>query len=278
MLTEHSPESRRLRSRAIKIMLGLQSGAEDELTRDKDTSGQSNPPSGENDRQASHTPIVSTSLEEESATRTSVVASNTPTQSGVEFPSISSRASSSPDGHFATDTFPPGSITDIPGYNPESLSNFLTNWRAFPLDGVEYLSDLIQTQPSNNIQDPSQANHAAPTSDEEVTPLSTCGCRSPASWVALWCLHDKDTKVLFPIFETNALATPPYQTIELLVEYYFKYFHLCSFPVMSEWDMYQLMHSKSTSEHQPARPMSLALLNALMFTASAVRIYRSQFL
>ena len=259
-------------------MLGLHSGAEDEPAWDEDKSGQSNPPSGENTWQASHISTISTSLEEDSATRALVVASNTPTQSGLGFPSMSSRASSSPNGQSATDIFPLGSITDMAGYNPENLSNFLTNWGGLSLDQFEFLSDLTHSQPSNNTQHPSQAKHAPPTSDEAATPCSICGCRSPASWVALCCPHDRDPKVLFPIFETNALTTPPYQTIELLVEYYFKYFHLCSFPVMSEWDVYQLMHSKSTSEDQPARLMSLALLNALMFTASAVRVYRSQFL
>ena len=271
MLTEYLHESRRLRSRAIKSMLGLQSGAEDELPWDKDTSGQCNPPSAENSRQASHNSTVSTGSGEESSTRALIVASNTTTQTGVGFPSISSQTSSSPDGHFATDIFPSGSITAQLGYHPENFSSLLTNWEAFPLDEFELLSDLTQSQHSNNIQHPGQANQVAPTSDEAATSSFTCGCRSPAPWVALWCPHDKDPKALFPIFETNAL-TIPYQSIELLVEYYFKYFHLCSFPIMSEWDMYQLMHPKSTLEDQPARPMSLALLNALMFTASAVRV------
>lgn len=261
-------------------MLGLESGGEDELARDKDTSGQSNSPSGENSRQESQTSTVSTGLEEEAATTASVVASNTPTQSGGGFPSISSQASTSPGGQFGIDAFPLGSIADLPGYNPEYLSNFLTDWKAFPLDEFEFefLSELTQSQPSNSIQHPSQANHAPHTSDKTATPSATCGCRSPASWVALCCPHGKDPKVLFPIFEANALSTPPYETIELLVEYYFKYFHLCSFPVMSEWDVYQLMHPKNMSEDQPTRLMSLALLNALMFTASAVRIYRPQIL
>ena len=269
MLTEYLHESRRLRSRAIKSMLGLQAGVEDGLPSDKDTLGRCNTPSAENTRQAPHKLTVSTGSEEDSTTRTLIVASNTPTQSGAGFPSISSRTSSSPNGQFATDISPCGSIPALLGYHPENFPSFLTNWEAFPLDEFELLPDLTQNQPSNNSQYLGHVDRVAAPSDEAATTSFTCGCRSPAPWVALWCPHDKDPKVLFPIFETDAL-TIPHQSIELLVEYYFKYFHLCSFPVMSEWETYQLMHPKSTLEDQPARPMSLALLNALMFTASAV--------
>ena len=124
-------------------MLGFQLGAEDEPERDKGTSGQSNSPSGENTRQESRTSAVSTDLVEESAMTALVVASESPTPSGGGFPSISSRASSSPDGQFGT---------DIQGYNPEYLSNFLTNWEAFPMEEFQLLSGV--TQESALTRDP----------------------------------------------------------------------------------------------------------------------------
>ena len=268
-LTEHLLETRRLRSRAIKSMLGLETGGEDELARDKDTSGQSKSLLEEHARQQSQTSIITIDLEEEAVTTASVVVSGTPTQSGRGVPSISSRKSPSPDGHFGTETLPFSSLADIPGY-PEYLSNFLTNWKASSLDEFEFPNESPQLAPSIDIHRSSLINHGPPPSDKTAPPSASCGCRSPAPWVAVCCPHGKDPNILFSIIEANAFSTPSYQMIELLIEYYFKYFHLGSFPVMSEWNVYQLMHFKTTSKNQPAKLMSLALLNAIMFTASAV--------
>lgn len=67
--------------------------------------------------------------------------------------------------------------------------------------------------------------------------------------------------------DNSGETLPPLYFVEKLVSYHFLYVHW-GHPVVSESEMYRLVHRPS--EEASAPPISLALLNGIMFTASAV--------
>ena len=63
--------------------------------------------------------------------------------------------------------------------------------------------------------------------------------------------------------------------MQTLIRLYFVYIHF-TFPVISEWDTYRLLHPMAaSSDGEHMEPMSLAMLNAVLFSASAVSVAAS---
>lgn len=96
-----------------------------------------------------------------------------------------------------------------------------------------------------------------------------CGCSSPAPWIATWCPHLQEPDVRFRVAEKKAHCVPSLKSVYTLLEYYFTFFHP-GFPVLSELDTYRLIYPQNVTTSVSAQPMSIALLNAVMFVASSV--------
>jgi hypothetical protein len=100
-------------------------------------------------------------------------------------------------------------------------------------------------------------------------------CQPHIPWIARWCIGHLDEYTRLRIRETEALRLPPSDVIHSLLESYFLYVN-CYTPCVSEWETYRLIHNDPGHDNQQRRPMSLALLNAIMFAASGVRFPRVQ--
>ena len=108
------------------------------------------------------------------------------------------------------------------------------------------------------------------SSEISIKRSNDCGCAPPLPWIANWCVHHLDQPVPSKIMDTEALSSLAPETVESLLRDYFQFVNP-SFPVVSEWDVYRLNHPEELDERERVPPMSLALFNAVMFAASAVR-------
>ena len=97
------------------------------------------------------------------------------------------------------------------------------------------------------------------------------GCASLLPWVAEWCGQPISQPP--PPKPTCTSLTP--KVVESLLRDYFQYVNPM-FPVVSEREVYHLTHPEELQAGDEITPMSLALFNAIMFAASAVRLLARQ--
>ncbi|KAL4804325.1 hypothetical protein BDV18DRAFT_142954 [Aspergillus unguis] len=118
-----------------------------------------------------------------------------------------------------------------------------------------------------------------------ITPSTTCdtntttrmaadcccipACSSPVKWVAAWCTSHLDKTTVARIASSGALSAPSEETLNVFLRYYFQ-FKQALLPVLSEWELYCLLHDHPVDEGEPAQPISLALFNAILFSASSL--------
>lgn len=94
---------------------------------------------------------------------------------------------------------------------------------------------------------------------------------SKYSWVQSWKPDGADDSAKAKLRAANALHLPCTETLLLLIDYYFLYAYY-SFPVLSQLHFFQLLHADESDTENAHGPISLALLNALLYIGSAVRI------
>lgn len=130
---------------------------------------------------------------------------------------------------------------------------------------------------SSRHQGRSMQNAAAPDPllsvmpDLQFQPMCTCipSCTSKINWVAPWCAQNLDQTTLSKIKDANVFSIPSKETIDSLLRYYFQYKHP-RLPVLSEWTMYCLLEGRPVAGEEMAAPLSLALLYAILFSASSM--------
>jgi hypothetical protein len=88
-------------------------------------------------------------------------------------------------------------------------------------------------------------------------------------WIETWPVQDLDEQTWSEVASAKALSRPESKTVERLLCLYFQYLnpHL---PVINERDIYYLFHPEFEMDSVRPKPISLALFNAIMFTASSV--------
>jgi hypothetical protein len=140
---------------------------------------------------------------------------------------------------------------------------------------TQTLSDqsLSQTQPTLN-------SSGQPPALPRLHTLEAQSCRahskhyadaSPLPWVANW--GGQTLSQPAPPKTMYTLLAP--KVIESLLRDYFQFVNP-TFPVVSEWDVYHLTHPEEIQARESIPLMSLALFNAIMFAASAVRLLMGQ--
>lgn len=88
-------------------------------------------------------------------------------------------------------------------------------------------------------------------------------CASSVSWVSPWCRRHLDKVAIGKMTDTGDFSTPSPTTIDCLLKYCFRYKHF-RLPVLSEWEIYCLIHTRPAADGELVRPISLALLYAIM--------------
>ena len=164
-----------------------------------------------------------------------------------------------PSNASAEGTSTPRSTTDVPAWTTDC--NLTDNGtRAKPQPPL--LTNETTMEDYQSIVDINQLEKESAVGDR--CPCVPC-CHPPLAWVAKWCIRDLGERGRSSILDSKALLLPPVQIIHSLLESYFLYVN-CFTPCVSEWDTYRLLNNGSSEQ----RPMSLALLNAMMFTATGV--------
>ena len=160
--------------------------------------------------------------------------------------------------------FPQDSVPFVHG--PHDQDMIFADFEAFTQNLYdESLSQGIPSmessgQPTTNID--SNTPELCPTESNE----SGCHCASPVSWVADWDGWPLGESAMSECTETLLERG----AVEFLLRDYFQFVNP-TFPVVSEWDVYRLTHPDEIHEGERISPMSLALFNAIIFAASAVR-------
>ncbi len=128
---------------------------------------------------------------------------------------------------------------------------------------------LSQLQPTLNSSDRLTALHNSYASEPQAyhTNSKYYNCASPLAWVADWC----GTPILQPAPPKPICTSLTPKVVESLLRDYFQFVNPL-FPVVSEWDVYHLTHPQQLQARECPAKMSLALFNAIMFAASAVRL------
>ena len=95
---------------------------------------------------------------------------------------------------------------------------------------------------------------------------------SPMPWLRSWGAQHLDGQRWAQIVAAEAFSLPKPQTLKKLIRSYFVFFQPC-FPFLKERDFHLLIQPDAEHEDiEKPEPISLALFNAMMFIASAVRI------
>ena len=136
---------------------------------------------------------------------------------------------------------------------------------------TQTLSDqsLSQTQPTLNASGQAAAFLRSHTPDAQTYRAHSNHYvyDSPLPWVANW--GGQNLPQPEPP-KTKCVSLAP-DVVESLLRDYFKFVNP-TFPVVSELDVYCLTHPEKLQARENVAPMSLALFNAIMFAASAVRL------
>jgi hypothetical protein len=98
-----------------------------------------------------------------------------------------------------------------------------------------------------------------------------CGpaCTSTLLWVSTWCQCKLDKTALEKLTEADVFAIPSPETIDCLLRYFFQFKHP-RLPVLNEWHMYCLVNNHTVGNDEIPSPISLALLYAILFSASSM--------
>jgi hypothetical protein len=139
---------------------------------------------------------------------------------------------------------------------PLSPGRFLHDFQNVEFDLIDHMADL-----------PVPGTMKAPVANDVCNCKPTC--QSPLPWIAAWCMREVGDSVRHTLMTKRSLLVPSIEVIQALFESYFIYLNI-STPCVSEWDTFQLLDKAATKSPGTARPMSLALLNAIMFAASGV--------
>ncbi|KAF2098454.1 hypothetical protein NA57DRAFT_56123 [Rhizodiscina lignyota] len=87
-------------------------------------------------------------------------------------------------------------------------------------------------------------------------------------WIKAWSPQDLTSEQRTKIASSRATSIPRLQIVNKLVRLYFIYFHP-SWPILTERDFRSILHADGLSNEQGnIKPISLALLNAVLFIAS----------
>ena len=177
--------------------------------------------------------------------------------------------SSLPGQYSRSQVFPLANVntTDIGlGYNndPHEISR---------IHGVS-LPDMMNNRQSSGNQSYSTAaqstwQDSSPVAQSGSECLCNPSCTSRVSWVATICRRNLDPTTLRKVTDADVYSTPPPETIDCLLRYFFMFKHF-RLPIVSEWDVYCLIHSYPVVNNEMARPLSLALFYAIMFSGSGM--------
>lgn len=124
-----------------------------------------------------------------------------------------------------------------------------------------------QKQPTLNSSVHQPASPSSHVLEPQSFPKSKhYSCASPLPWVAEWC--GQPTSQPAPPQPIYTSLTP--KVFESLLRDYFQFVNPM-FPVVSEREVYHLIHPEAHQARERLPKMSLALFNAIMFATSAVR-------
>lgn len=166
----------------------------------------------------------------------------------------------------ASPTPPPLSLEDFAGENAlpgcsygELLEDHLSSLLSDNSDKSTRNAQL-QISPSDSI---SNALNTSPS------PSDTYKTTTPYPWIQAWPTQDLGEKAWSDVVSKKALARPEWIIAQKLLRLYFQYLNPL-LPVLKERDLYCLIHPDTQNDSNSAKPISLALFNAIMFAASSV--------
>ncbi|KAF1814739.1 hypothetical protein P152DRAFT_512101 [Eremomyces bilateralis CBS 781.70] len=159
-------------------------------------------------------------------------------------------------------------FNDFPGFTDYNFHNYF---------------DLMDTNPiANPLVDSSSLVNILPTElDPSVAMVDNhCSCTHPCttftvSWIALCCKASLCGPTYHDVVNSQALSVPTEDVMRELINLYFVYVHPI-FPVISEWNTYSLLKPLLSNGGETTSLMSLAMVNAIMFSASAKRSRESR--
>lgn len=150
---------------------------------------------------------------------------------------------------------------DFPGR--DSLDSFIT----FEELTEDDLSSYLHDNPANHLQTDFIGNLLPEVSRGPTSyPFKICPLDQ---WVEDWPVKDLDDRRWTELASIKALSRPDLGIVHRLLRLYFQYINP-RLPVLSERDIYHLIHPELRSEGIQPNSISLALLNAIMFAASSV--------
>ncbi|KAJ9646672.1 hypothetical protein H2204_000364 [Knufia peltigerae] len=111
--------------------------------------------------------------------------------------------------------------------------------------------------------------HEAPQLNFGMEGSCVCApsCHAGLAWVSLWCTRQLDDNTRSKLENVEALKVPPLEVMHALIEQYFLFAN-GQVPCVNEYDTYRLLRGNFPQSNQHLAPMSLALLNAILFAAS----------
>lgn len=140
---------------------------------------------------------------------------------------------------------------------------------------------LLDSHGSSTLHEPSISQAwSVNMTTSSTEPHDQCLCVQPCCdfsipWISPCCKESLQGPHYGELIDCQALSLPPEGVVQSLIRLYFVYVHP-TFPVISERNTYCLMHPMAISVfEEQVEPMSLALLNAILFSASAVRLVLS---
>lgn len=163
----------------------------------------------------------------------------------------------------AMDHYPNHSTESIHGFQLEDA--FFADFEVFdPVLSDQYFSQAEPTIDSSD-QLTTISKSQSPEYDSSDTPSKHCADVSALPWVAARCKHPPCQ--LSTACTAESSLTP--ETVDSLLKDYFQFVNP-TWPIVSEWDVYRLVHPQENDAGERLPPMSLAFFYAIMFAACAV--------
>jgi hypothetical protein len=154
------------------------------------------------------------------------------------------------------------------GYNTSSDSSLGQQGSCNSLVGIDTLPGNHGIPAWHNMSSMIKAPSLAEAPNEGDC-MCAPACTSTIPWVSTWCRRKLDKTALEKLTEADVFAIPSSETIDCLLRYFFQFKHP-RLPVLNEWHIYCLVNNHPVGNDEIPSPISLALLYAVLFSASSM--------